>query len=78
MLDWLQEELATAGIVLAFTELKDPVRARLRRYGALERVPDELILPTVGTAVAGYIRATGQTWTDWEEGGTTPDATGGG
>jgi len=30
MLHRLQEELATAGIVLAFTELKDPIKARLR------------------------------------------------
>ena len=55
------------GITLAFAELKDPVRARLRRYGALERVPDERIFPTVGTAVSGYLKATGQSWTDWEE-----------
>jgi len=72
MLDRLHADLAAAGITLAFTELKDPVRARLRRYGALERVPDELIFPTVGTAVTGYIEATGEDWTDWEEGGSAP------
>lgn len=72
MLDRLQEELAAAGITLAFAELKDPVRARLRRYGALERVPAELVFPTVGTAVTGYLRASGETWTDWEEGGGAP------
>jgi MFS superfamily sulfate permease-like transporter len=68
MLDALQEELTTAGITLAFAEVKDPIRARLRRYGALLRVPDELFFPTVGTAVSGYIRASGESWTDWEEG----------
>jgi MFS superfamily sulfate permease-like transporter len=73
MLDRLQEELAAVGITLAFTELKDPVRARLRRYGALERVPDALVFPTVGTAVSGYIEATGEDWTDWEEGGHAPE-----
>ena len=67
MLDTLEAELAAAGITLAFAELKDPVRASLRRYGALERVPDERIFPTVGTAVSGYLKATGQSWTDWEE-----------
>jgi MFS superfamily sulfate permease-like transporter len=67
MLDGLQDELATAGITLAFAELKDPVRARLRRYGALERLPDDLIFPTVGTAVSAYLRSTGQAWIDWEE-----------
>ena len=56
-----------AGITLAFAELKDPVRARLRRYGALERLPDERFFPTVGTAVSAYIESTGQAWTDWEE-----------
>ena len=75
MLDRLQEELAAAGITLAFAELKDPVRARLRRYGALERVPAELVFPTVGTAVTGYLRASGETWTDWEEGGGAPPGT---
>ena len=39
MLDGLAEELAQAGITLAFAELKDPVRDRLRRYGVLERIP---------------------------------------
>jgi high affinity sulfate transporter 1 len=68
VLDRLHEELATKGITLAFAELKDPVRDRLRRYGALRNVPDELIFPTVGTAVTGYIEATGEAWTDWEEG----------
>jgi high affinity sulfate transporter 1 len=67
MLDTLEAELEAVGITLAFAELKDPVRAKLRRYGALERVPGERIFPTVGTAVAGYLTATGQSWTDWEE-----------
>ena len=67
MLGALEAELAAAGITLAFAELKDPVRANLHRYGALERVPDERIFPTVGTAVSGYLKATGQSWTDWEE-----------
>jgi MFS superfamily sulfate permease-like transporter len=66
-LDDLQDEIAAAGITLAFAELKDPVRQRLRRYGALAKVPDDLIFPTVGAAVTGYLRATGQSWTDWED-----------
>ncbi len=66
-LDSLHEELATAGITLAFAELKDPVRAKLRRYGALEGLPDERFFPTVGTAVSAYVGSTGQPWTDWEE-----------
>ena len=67
MLDDLVEELDGREITLAFAELKDPVRERLRRYGALERVPDAHIFPTVGTAVSGYLHETGQAWHDWEE-----------
>jgi high affinity sulfate transporter 1 len=67
MLDLLHEELAGEDITLAFAELKDPVRERLRRYGALKNLPDDLIFPTVGAAVSGYLRATGQPWTDWED-----------
>jgi high affinity sulfate transporter 1 len=66
-LDELIEELEGRRITLAFAELKDPVRERLRRYGALERIPDAHIYPTVGTAVSGYLRETGQAWRDWED-----------
>ena len=69
MLDRLEAELAERGITLAFAELKDPVKARLRRFGALERVGEDRVFPTVGTAVSGYVRASGEAWTDWEEGG---------
>ena len=43
------------------------LRDRLRRYGALERVSEDNIYPTVGTAVSAYVRASGEPWTDWEE-----------
>lgn len=69
MLDLLRDELAREGITLAFAELKDPIRERLRRYGALKDLPNDLIFPTVGAAVSGYLRATGQSWTDWEDAG---------
>jgi high affinity sulfate transporter 1 len=68
MLERLEDELSGAGITLAFAELKDPVRERLDRYGALERIPEDHIFPTVGTAVSAYVRASGERWTDWEEG----------
>jgi MFS superfamily sulfate permease-like transporter len=69
VLDRLHSELATAGITLAFAELKDPVKARLRRYGALANVTEDRIFPTVGTAVDAYLVTTGESWTDWEEDG---------
>jgi MFS superfamily sulfate permease-like transporter len=68
MLDRLAEELTQAGITLAFAELKDPVRDRLRRYGVLERIPEDHIYPTIGTAVSAYLQASGEPWTDWEDG----------
>jgi len=67
VLDRLEADLAAEGITLVFAELKDPVKARLRRYGALQRVGEDRIFPTVGTAVSGYLRASGERWTDWEE-----------
>ena len=67
-LDDLVAELEGRGITPAFAELKDPVRARLRRYGALEAVPNDRYFPTVGAAVTGYLRATGQPWQDPLEG----------
>ncbi len=69
MLDQLEQELTANDITLAFAGLKDPVRDRLRRYGALERVRDEHVFPTIGTAVAAYVKASGESWTDWEEDG---------
>ncbi|HEX6868061.1 MAG TPA: STAS domain-containing protein, partial [Candidatus Limnocylindrales bacterium] len=68
MLDEIKDELDSRGITLAFAEMKDPIKAKLRRYGALTDVPDESMFPTVGTAVSAYVKATGQEWTDWEDG----------
>ena len=63
----LLEELRVEGITLAFAELKGPVKDRLRRYGLFDAVGEDRFFPTVGTAVDGYIEATGTTWVDWEE-----------
>jgi high affinity sulfate transporter 1 len=63
----LLDSLDAMGVVLAFAELKDPVKDRLRRYGTLARIGEAHCFPTVGTAVDGYVRATGQAWVDWEE-----------
>jgi high affinity sulfate transporter 1 len=63
----LHEELGQAQVTLAFAELKGPVKDRLQRYGLFEAVGPERFFPTVGTAVDGYVEATGTTWVDWEE-----------
>ena len=68
MLHALDEELDAAGIELAFAELKDPVRDRLRRYGIEERDRRRPVLPDDR---AWQWRRTshdsGVDWLDWEE-----------
>jgi high affinity sulfate transporter 1 len=63
----LLRELRQQQVVLAFAEMKGPVKDRLRRYGLYTQVGTERFFPTVGTAVDGYLRATGMKWVDWEE-----------
>jgi MFS superfamily sulfate permease-like transporter len=63
----LNEELAEAGIELAFAELKDPVRDWLRRYGVDAAIGDGRFFPTIGVAVAAYVRESGVDWLDWED-----------
>lgn len=63
----LKDELDTAGIELAFAELKDPVRDRLRRYGIHDAIGIHRFFPTIGVAVSTYLAETGVHWRDWEE-----------
>ena len=67
MLGGLNDELDATGIELAFAELKDPVRDRLRRYGIHDAIGDHRFFPTVGVAVATYLHETGVDWVDWED-----------
>jgi high affinity sulfate transporter 1 len=67
LLDLLLGELRQQEVVLAFAEMKGPVKDRLRRYGLYDQVGSEHFFPTVGTAVDGYLRTTGLEWVDWEE-----------
>jgi MFS superfamily sulfate permease-like transporter len=63
----LNEELERMGVELAFAELKDPVRDRLRRYGIEDAIGAQRFFPTVGVAVATYLHETGVDWVDWED-----------
>jgi high affinity sulfate transporter 1 len=73
----LLKELRQQQVTLAFAELKGPVKDRLQRYGLYDAIGPDHFFPTVGTAVDGYIAATGTTWVDWEERATpTPDTPG--
>jgi high affinity sulfate transporter 1 len=64
ILSRLLGDLETAGIEVAFAELKGPVKDRLRRYGLYDRIGDDLFFPTLGTAIDGYLAATGVRWED--------------
>jgi MFS superfamily sulfate permease-like transporter len=67
MLGGLDDELTAAGVVLAFAELKDPARDRLRSYGILDAIGAERFFPTIGVAVSTYLETTGVEWQDWED-----------
>jgi high affinity sulfate transporter 1 len=68
----LADDLDARGVVLAFAELKGPVKDKLARYGLLERIGPGRFFPTVGSAVHAYVAETGVAWTDWED-VETPD-----
>ncbi len=55
MLVELDRELLQLGVQLAFAELKDPVRDKLRRYGLLEVIGRERFYPTLGVAVHAFV-----------------------
>jgi STAS domain len=58
----LLQELRQQQVTLAFAELKDPVKDRLKRYGLFGAIGPDRFFPTIGTAVDGYVQATGTTW----------------
>lgn len=68
ILEELDKELATAGVELAFAEMKDPVKDRLERYGLQKRIGREFFFPTIGVAVKAFVARYQASWTDWEEG----------
>jgi MFS superfamily sulfate permease-like transporter len=63
----LNDELAAVGVELAFAELKDPVRDRLRRYGLETAIGPDRFFPTLGVAVSDYLDDTRVDWLDWED-----------
>jgi high affinity sulfate transporter 1 len=62
VLQELDEALNAAGISLVFAELKDPVRAKIERYGLTHTINPQHFFPTIGAAVAAFRQQTGAHW----------------
>ncbi len=63
----LDDELAAAGIDLAFAEMKDPVKDKLKRFELMRRFGPNDFFATVGAAVSAYLEAYPVEWVDWED-----------
>ena len=64
VLEGLDEELNAENISLVFAELKDPVRAKIERYGLTRTIDPRHFFPTVEAAIAAFRGETGAQWTD--------------
>jgi high affinity sulfate transporter 1 len=62
MLTELDRDLDAAGTRLVFAELKDPVRAKVERYGLAEAIEARHFFPTVKSAVRAFKEHTGADW----------------
>jgi high affinity sulfate transporter 1 len=67
MLSALDGDLEERGIELAFADMKDPIKDRLRRFGLVERIGHERFYPTLGVAVHSFVEEHNVDWVDWEE-----------
>lgn len=62
MLTDLDKDLDAAGTRLVFAELKDPVRAKVERYGLHRAIEARHFYPTVKSAVRAYKEESGEDW----------------
>jgi MFS superfamily sulfate permease-like transporter len=67
MLTDLAKTLLNAGIELHFAELKDPVKDKLKRFGLFAKFGEYKFFPTIGAAVALYLKSHDIPWVDWED-----------
>ncbi len=63
----LDKALHAQGIELAFAELKDPVKDKLKRFGLFAQVGEDYFFPTIGAAVSRYLETHHVKWEDCEE-----------
>ena len=68
----LDDSLRNERIELAFAEMKDPVKDKLKRFGLFARFGAESFYPTVGEAVKAYLHAHPVPYEDWEDDAATP------
>ena len=67
MLAELMDALHAAGIELAFAEMKDPVKDKLRRFGLFARLGEQAFFATIGQAVKAYVESYEVEWQDWKD-----------
>jgi high affinity sulfate transporter 1 len=63
----LDATLHRAGSKLAFAELKDPVKDKLKRFGLFDQIGERFFFPTIGAAVGSYLECHAVDWVDWED-----------
>jgi MFS superfamily sulfate permease-like transporter len=63
LLEDLDEALNAQGTSLVFAELKDPVRAKIERYGLTRTIDPHHFYPTITAAIAAFRDETGVQWT---------------
>ena len=63
----LDVTLHVAGTELCFAELKDPVKDKLKRFGAFRTIGERFFFPTIGAAVGGYLESHPVDWVDWKD-----------
>ena len=75
VLEDLDEALNAEAISLVFAELKDPVRAKIERYGLTRTIDPRHFFPTIESAVAAFRQETGAQWAaaDQAAAGEPPD-----
>jgi high affinity sulfate transporter 1 len=60
----LNRHLHEAGIDLLFAELKDPVKDKLKKFGIYSQFGQASFFPTIGVAVASYLKGHPVDWVD--------------
>lgn len=59
--------LKQSKIKLHFSEMKDPVKDKIKKYGLFDQIGNDAFFPTVGAAVKKFIETHSIEWKDWED-----------